>query len=1788
MKKLFALALTVASLVNLAFPATSWAMAGTENYIIDQCDYEDGTSNWELLLTDGVTHGIGTVDAEHGKSYVVSVPAGKSPAYSYEQKQDTFEHGEITMEMDFRYSRTDAVIYFFANRNDVDTGTISFNPNVLQNGKIGNKEISVNEWHHIKYVMNIEKKYYRTYIDDISEPVLSGDNQTPMLSNRYIRTTLITDDCADTLNFAFDNITIKQTQDNISRTRATVSSVEFFTASEVTYGEGVTEINDDVFYANITMSKGVSGIALRNRAVKATVDGKPVDVYAYGSKIGNGYAYQYTWDHDYPTTFTVYFSEKPKKGSKIQIDLRNLNDNADYRVNENCIIDATIEGDTPTDVKWSLEKEDGTKVYTTSQLENGDKVCAKAAITAGADVVGKGAILAVASYNGDKMTDMIATDVTIPNGQQTLTSDYLTVSDMENYKIKEFLIFKENVAPVVDVNAITDVYEQESTSDVKADMKINLPATAKAIINRETYENGDRSIMAEYPPYNNQLAIVADPLDSSNSVKGYVDGTLDTLYIHNNTGTFAGIGTLCMEMDIMTNNTSAKTYFQMRTSNNGEKTTNFYVSDLGIQANKWYRVKYAVNAVDSTEKMYLSSDNGNSWSEVYSGATDVTLGGVFASTRVYVNATNKSNYRFYMDDVEIYYEKPAMDFEVYNDSGYQFGDYELFDEENSPHGMATMLQLNYPRAKSYFKDTICLVVDSNFFWGLDEKYKVTDKVLWVDEDIYVSVDMMNKIFGEKTYTLTRKLNGKDYVSLKFAAKDVLNLNVSVTDHGMAVISNRKFNIENEISRVLVDLMMRYIITDKPTPKMLEEGVKDLEHPYLLPVDRLATIKSKIEAGDEALRNLSDGIIRQANNPTYLMLNYEEMTKAGEPYSGMTPDDVFCYYWAYYMTGDEAYANKTIEDAMEMALWTSYNADSNYLHTARVITALAYTLDLFYDKLTIVQKDAIREAIVTKGLVPTYKYWYQSDYGWARRSTNWNTFCNAGVIIGALAVRGDYAADTVTPFYYLAHAISSLEFQSLAYGPNGGWKEGLHYSTMTVNKYVEALAALESVYGTDFSLSAVPGFMNYGNFPMYMGTNNGVIALGDSGVQKVADSSASSYIAYKTNNIAMQRRRLQQIIISGMKYNFQDLLWHIDDSGKNSIVDMPLDMNYSFTEIATARDNWGESATFMAAHAGATNDPHGHYDAGSFMYQSGGRVFADDTGMGNYGISGFHTTGDNAERNKFYNVRAEAHNVYVINPDETPGQQFNAETEVQTVELKPNGAIYTIDLTPAYIGKVRKALRGFMLTAGRKVFVVQDEIKPKSKSDNYHWFWHTQANVRIVSDDTVRLTREGKSVDLYFDSNVPFTLTSGVGEPLSTSPTVEGQLAGRTNRITAQFTSSADEIIFRVTAVPVGMNYTRGSLRHISSWTIADGIRSDEYTIANGTVSNVKYGTSVEEFLSNIFVSDSKKVTKDGERVTSGTVKHGMKLVADGITYDIGFIGSGATVAEYNEETSVGELAEERTAFDGFEVTADGGTYTIRTSSSYMLNAISNVYDETPTALMLKDLEPVIGKATADGDVVYDGMKVTASSGRIYTVDTIDPVVMLDFENSNDVLDFSATTSYNGSDIGFDRIYVDAVGGATVKSEACEGRTGKALHFTTDGTATKQYVIQFQENVDVIRNAAYEFEFWFKSDTEDISFFTGIDLQTDVRFQKGGRVTAYSTPGYTVDSWVPGKWYNVKLKINPVESWEFILEVNGREVAYGHHEDLCNAMTYFKPRVFVDAGVKASVWIDDIKLTRIYG
>lgn len=1674
MKKILATLLTIISIMNLALPQFVAAEAGTENYIIDECDFENGTGNWRVMITDGITHGTEQFDDEHGLSYKITIPAdlGHGTYYSFAKKADAFEHGEITIEADFRYNTAFSKINFFQLRNDTDTGTQDYITPTMYMDYLNDTEIKIHEWHHIKYVMNIEEEYMETYIDN--KLVASDYAATNMDSFRDVRINL-TPTSTTPVIFYIDNIKISQTQNNITAERAEVESVEFFDVSGVSYGSGKSEVSDGLFYADITMTKPVLGIPVRNRAVKAYVDGEEIDAYAYGEDMNGQKSLTYGWDHDYVENFQLYLGEKPAPGSVITIDLTDLYDANNLKVNENCIISAQVAGEAETDVKWALKKEDGNVVRTTAQLSDGDKVKAVATVNANSDIAGKSAILVIAAYDGDKMLDSVINNVTIPSGEGTLETDYLTVSKSSDYIIKEMLVLKENVTPVADASVVTNVSAKEP-SEVKNEMTVSLSGFTK-----------------------------------------------------------------------------------------------------------------------------------------------------------------------------------------YTDSGY------VNPYEN-------MRKIDYDGAKAFFADTICLVADSNFFWGLDSKYRVNDKVMWYEEDLYAPVAMLNSLFGAKTYPTARTIKGKEYVSVMSAA-EVLGFYADVSDHGFAVISNRKFNISNEVARITVDDMIRYIVGERPTVEMLKVATEDLVHPYLLPMDRLAEIKAKILAGDKDLKKISDRIIKQAA-ASYDMTPSSEQT--GGYYYGMVPDDVFNNYWAYYMTGDESYATKIINDAVEMANWNGFTSNF-YLQTTRASNALAYVYDLFYDKLTTEQKNVISYQITRWGIYEARAYMRTSTEGWPRRETNWNTYNNAGIIISALAVREDAEGlsydrtiggvtqkwDSGYEYVYklLASAINGLEYQISAWGPNGGAMEGMSYFTMVVNKYAEALTVLENVCGTDYSLTAVPGLLASGNTAAYHHNSKGILGLSESSSSsRTLHSPASSYFAYKTNDLDMQRRRMHLALIPGSNYQFLDLLWHMEDDGDWYAVDMPLDMNYSYSEIASSRSSWDDNATFLAVHAGQNNFGHYQFDAGNFAFHSQGVEFVADVGNEAYKTT-YENGGEEGSRNRYYAARAEGQNLYVINPSEDPGQRYHAETEVVTVAAKPNGVIYKVDLTPAYIGQARKAERGYMLTEGRKVFVLQDEIVPLDSSDEYYWFWHTTADMAVdgattseeeftLSNGTtvtntiqdtaaakshhVRLTKEFKTLDLYFESNVDFTLSAGLNKSLETSPTLDKDgsvlvqsTLGKMNKITANFTADADKVIFRVTAVPGNMNYSRPKLGNMSGWTVEDGIRSDEYTVGVDTISNVKYGESVDRFLSKVYVEKSKTVTLNGEEVTTGTLKDGMKLVADGRTLDIEYIESdaetvgGFNIIGYTEADSVDRMLEELSivlgdeitasdnsgkVFEGLTVTAGGREYTVRTNKSAVLNSISNVLEGTPTAVLLSDLEPTIGRATAESEYVYDGMKVKTADGRSYTVSTVAPKYEYNFENSTYFADGSTLGGNSKTDTGFDFVSIGATNNVPqpgVKAEVVmSDRGSKALHVYSDGTNTEDVTVQLMDMTNGVNDGKYKIEYWYKTGTASSGFrFTenyggdgsvvgsGYKTHLYMHFRAGRNIYfgyESATLNYDAGIWEPNTWYHVEIEFNPVKDWRFKLKINDKVVVEGRDPNLLKDMTKLQMQFMIEAGVAEDMWIDDIKFTRIYG
>lgn len=798
----------------------------------------------------------------------------------------------------------------------------------------------------------------------------------------------------------------------------------------------------------------------------------------------------------------------------------------------------------------------------------------------------------------------------------------------------------------------------------------------------------------------------------------------------------------------------------------------------------------------------------------------------------------------------------------------------------------------YADAKEEFKDTVCFVIDADRIYGLGKKYIIEEAPIYKDGEILAPKSVMAKIFN-KSFASKAVKDGVEYVSLKDAASQ-MSLYYSQSYKGLGVISEKPTGIEMSSKLDSVKKIIKYIVFDRPSADSLKKMLESKPNPRVLA--SYETLEQIANSNNKTMRELSDTLLRDADT----LLN--SVTPAETPTTsqpvGASYGDILKLYWAYAMTNDSKYADKAIEHAMTMANWEHWMDTYYFLATSYNMLTCGYVYDLFQDELTPQQRETLREAIYEKGLLPAKNHYYgKGQSNWPLRNFNWNVVCNAGAIVSALAICSDYETDSC--FDIIEKALVSLEYAILEFAPDGGWYEGMGYSLYTTNYFTLTLQSLMTAFGTEFNLAKSPGFVEYGTFPFYMTGAEGMVALSDEIRGNHVDcSTAAQWIANYSNDTVLQEMRMSQLKNThNIGATFFDMLWYMPKEEK-TYISAPLEHTYSYAGMTIARSGWEGDATFLSVHAGDNAVPHGQVDIGQFELEVDGTRFALDMGRDDYGLPNYFYFG--STREEYYVCRAEGHNVYVINPDETPGQYYYARSSVETVSEKPDGVIYTIDMTPPYISQVKKAQRGFMLTDNRKVFVMQDEITPKKSGDEYYWFWHTDADITIDSADNshVTLTKNGRSLELYFKSNIDFTITSGESVPLPTSPKGEGEQLttyGTVNKITARFTSGNDDIKFRVTAVHEGHSYnTNARLSAISEWEIADGIRSDRYTIENGTISQVPANIETADFLAHIYTGKaSKRLVSDGAEYTASKLSGAvvLEVTEDGHTdrYSIEYI-----------------------------------------------------------------------------------------------------------------------------------------------------------------------------------------------------------------------------------------------------------------------------------------------------------
>ncbi|OAQ41997.1 hypothetical protein A5893_02430 [Pedobacter psychrophilus] len=455
--------------------------------------------------------------------------------------------------------------------------------------------------------------------------------------------------------------------------------------------------------------------------------------------------------------------------------------------------------------------------------------------------------------------------------------------------------------------------------------------------------------------------------------------------------------------------------------------------------------------------------------------------------------------------------------------------------------------------------------------------------------------------------------------------------------------------------------------------------------------------------------------------------------------------------AYRLTKNKKYAERLWKDLLSASQFPDWNP-YHFLDDAEMTHAFAIGYDWLFDVWNTDQKKVIKQAILDKGLSRGLLYYDKlvPDKGmivnFPLSNSNWNSVCNAGMSMGALAIADE---EPLVASKIIKNALKSIPLALEAFAPDGGFAEGPGYWSYSMKYNVALMASLESALGTDFGLSEMPGLSVTGNFVLAMSGATGYpYTYADAWLEKV-DNPVLFWLSKKYNN-PLYFSYLKSVSTKSVL----DMIWYNPHSQQNSI---PLDNSFSKINVASLRSAWNDkNAWFVGIKGGYNQDNHSHLDLGSFILERNDIRWFTDFGAESYNVPSYFDK--NKTRWTYYRVRAEGHNTLVINPDQNPDQNLFGRAPITFFKSENNKSFAILDLKDAYTGKVLSAQRGFALINKNHV-VIQDEIRTEKPSELF-WFAHTPAIISLSKNGkSATLKKDGKflKVELISPANAKFEI-----------------------------------------------------------------------------------------------------------------------------------------------------------------------------------------------------------------------------------------------------------------------------------------------------------------------------------------------------------------------------------------------------------------------------------------------
>lgn len=518
------------------------------------------------------------------------------------------------------------------------------------------------------------------------------------------------------------------------------------------------------------------------------------------------------------------------------------------------------------------------------------------------------------------------------------------------------------------------------------------------------------------------------------------------------------------------------------------------------------------------------------------------------------------------------------------------------------------------------------------------------------------------------------------------------------------------------------------------------------HPRLVfTPETLAELKENIKT-DPVLQNMYAAVRLNANSILEKPLLKRKMV--GRRLLGTSREMLYRVNMlgvVYLLEEDPATLARLNEELIAVCRFSDWNPQ-HFLDVAEMSLAVALALDWCDGTLPESTVKLAKTALLDKGLDADGK-------GRARivgGVNNWNQVCNGGMIAAAIALAEDepgLAANTIQ------RALDKMPNALAQYAPDGVYPEGSTYWGYGTGYSVMTVAMLESAFGSDFGIPAVPGFMESAVFRALCNAPSGMYYnFSDCGDRRSSNGDVMlAWFASKTGNetfFETERFLRPAGKMSKLYRHAGSALAWMSQYRKKDGVSLPSAWKgdgHNPIVIFTG----GESAPhgyYFGGKGGKATISHGNMDAGSFVFELNGVRWVLDTGNQRYHDlekTGFNLWGKGQESERWTLLTKNnfGHSTLTVNH-----QPFLVNGYAPLIDFKDGDLPEAVfDLSAVYGDNVQRAIRRFVKDSPTSL-LIEDVIEPSARTKQVVWQLVTIAGVEIVDGGAI-LRQDGKVLKL---------------------------------------------------------------------------------------------------------------------------------------------------------------------------------------------------------------------------------------------------------------------------------------------------------------------------------------------------------------------------------------------------------------------------------------------------------